>query len=172
MTLRRDPEKIKAWRERSKGLRRSGGIKRTGRLKSRGTSKRARERQAEKCGPQHALSKEMACAACFVEDCRARGVDVDWGALPRLWPGQVLSDGHHEHSRTTGGCDAECMPLGTSKIRGGCGHHEERERVGQARFWGWRRLATGVWEWVGGGLDICPSGCLEEMRRRVREAAS
>lgn len=166
MTLTRDPEKHKAWRQRSKGLKRTAGPQRRTALKPRGTSQRARERRRSKEGPQWELCHRTACAACWGLERRRQDLPLDWAQLPLLEPGAVRSEGHHEPEALR--LDSNTIPLGPSEAAGGCGHHEQRTRLGAARFWGWRLAkATGVWERVGGGLDMDPGEIVGEMRTRT-----
>lgn len=141
-------------------------------LKQRGTSQRARERRAEVEGRQWELCHTTACAACWVLEQRHLGLPIDWSQLPMLDAGEPRSEGHHEPDRSLGGKDADCLPLGPSKIKGGCGHHDQRTKLGAAAFWGWQRIkATGEWERVGSVLgsvlDINPGEPIGEMRRRA-----
>ena len=163
--MKTDPEKLRAWQRRSKPLARGKGLalRRTP-LAQRGTSPRAVARRRTKEGPQWALCHVTACAACWALDRRAQGLPVAWSELPLLEQGATRSEGHHEPER--GRLDANTVPLGPSRLAGGCGHHEERTRVGAARFWGWRLIGE-AWERVGGGLDLDPGGIIAEMRRRA-----
>lgn len=172
MSLPRDPEKLRAWQKRSKPLARGAELKRTGSLKrsaglaQRGKGKRAVERRKAKEGPQWELCHVTACAVCWALERRRQGQPLAWSELPQLEPGARRSEGHHEPEAQRR--DENTMPLGASRVAGGCGHHEERTRKGAARFWGWRQVrATGEWEHVGGGLEIHPGEILAEMRSRV-----
>lgn len=149
MTLARDPEKLREWQRRGRRIKRSP-------IKARSSSPQARKRRREQEGPQWRLCHETACAVCFLQHWRAeRQGPVDWGQLPAREPSAARTEGHHETSRSLCGKDRDTIPLGCSRVEGGCGHHDEREHLGAAAFWDKH--------------EMNPAHVLREMRRRVAE---
>lgn len=112
--MKRDIEKHRAWRRRSKPITSTGKLSRKATIR-RGkrlapvNSKRAAKRKAECFGPQAQACRETSCC---VLNCDA--------------PAEC----HHEPPRSVGGIDRDCVPLCRQ-------HHQKRHDIGAMSFWAW-----------------------------------
>ena len=121
-------------------------------MRQRAVGARAAARRRAKEGPQWRLCHTTACAVCFGLHWRdSRRGPIEWEQLPSIESGAKRSEGHHEPER--GRLDVNTIPLGSSRVHGGCGHHEERTRLGANAFWD--------------KYEMNPADPLGEMRRRA-----
>lgn len=117
--MRTDPQKLRAWRERSKPLRSKKPIERK-RWHARINRRRRAARHRECFGAQ--------ADVCRRSPCMLREV-VGWS---REWPAgwkrcEGVTEPHHEPPRSCGGKDKDTAPLCSR-------HHRERHDIGEKPF--------------------------------------
>ena len=119
MSLRRDPEKLRAWQRRSKGLARGGGLKRTP-LARRG--KLAAKRRAEAFGPQAELCRKLPCETCIAVELAAVGGDLTDLVLLSLIEAATLGVEHIGSEPA----HVPCRPIGKDSDTGpSCRYHHD-----------------------------------------------